>query len=703
MKKILLLAFALTLWGGVNLNATKLYATYGTPASNGAWNAETNKYSWTDSSNNLMPIFTFSSGELAKYTSIHLNTADYTDVYRICFMNGSTAVATIRFYSAGDKNIVFSERDETKNLDLSQITSINFGGISGSGSIVLNKAYLEKPMSLEFDGNGYAEIDITDLTASGCFSLDDQTGVLTSTYNAESSTWGRLSINFPSGGVDLSSLTGFSVSYTGTNLFSNFEIGNTSKTNVFWSNVTGRNDLNQHMTAEKVGNPSAITIWRWNSNSTAETMTITSIKLIANVVSVSNPHYTDLTAAMFHKWTTADASAEQVSEAVYPEYNLNESLNQGATVCGDGNVYYLNYADLTGFDKLIIKGQSGTRLRILMNRLIDNGKTPDNLTELTPQIGSDGVVEIDLTPYAFVHLNSIKLPYDGTTGQVNSLQLYRTSITPSYDYSFTGSGILTSSAATALSDATATSIDATGITAPTALTTANPNCLIVANEGMVTNASNVIVNGTCANLVLTDGKPFKAPADFTATAASYNTTISAAAQAGTLCLPFEATIPEGVTAYTLAYTSGDAATATKLETTIPANTPVLLNGSGAAAFTGSSVAIDADAANTSGAMTGVFERTAVPENSYVLQKQGDDVGFFKVTTTDIYAAPFRAYLTAQGSSSKMRIIYPEDVPTGIETLEADTETGVFYSLSGVRVAHPTKGIYIKNGKKVFVK
>jgi hypothetical protein len=88
------------------------------------------------------------------------------------------------------------------------------------------------------------------------------------------------------------------------------------------------------------------------------------------------------------------------------------------------------------------------------------------------------------------------------------------------------------------------------------------------------------VNGTCASLVLTDGYPFKAPSDFTATAATYTTTISTAAQAGTLCLPFAATIPQGVTAYTLTYQSGDNATATEVETTIPANTPVLLNGSG---------------------------------------------------------------------------------------------------------------------------
>ena len=126
-------------WGGVK--ATKLYATYGTPASNGKWDAETNTYTWTGNYSNLMTIFEFPSGDLGDYTSLHLTTSNYSDAYRVCFMNGSTAVATISFYSGGEKDIVFSERTETKDLDMSQITHISFGGSSGSGSIVLSKAY----------------------------------------------------------------------------------------------------------------------------------------------------------------------------------------------------------------------------------------------------------------------------------------------------------------------------------------------------------------------------------------------------------------------------------------------------------------------------------------------------------------------------------------------------------------------------------
>ena len=275
-----------------------------------------------------------------------------------------------------------------------------------------------------------------------------------------------------------------------------------------------------------------------------------------------------------------------------------------------------------------------------------------------------------------------------------------------YTNKISGSGINRTKAY--LSNRYITSIDATGLTG-TGLTLipANPNALFVAKADVLANANNVVVDGTCANLVLTDGHPFKAPADFTATSASYTTTINATAQAGTLCLPFAATIPEGVTAYTLAYTSGDAATATAVEGTIPANTPVLLNGSGAASFMGSNVAVAADATNAADAMTGVFEATGVPTGSYVLQMdESNTVGFYKVDASDpITAQPFRAYLTAApGAGAALRIVYQGDV-TGIEAVEtaADSKEDAFYTLSGVRVSHPVKGLYIKNGKKVMVK
>ena len=140
-----MLVLALLVVGVGGAKGVTLNASFQTPASNGSWNAGTNTYSWTGSYSNLMTIFSFSGGQLANYTSLHLTTSNYTDTYRVCFMNGSTAVATIAFYSAGQKDLVLADRTETKDLDLSTVTHISFGGNSNSGSVTLTNVYLEGP------------------------------------------------------------------------------------------------------------------------------------------------------------------------------------------------------------------------------------------------------------------------------------------------------------------------------------------------------------------------------------------------------------------------------------------------------------------------------------------------------------------------------------------------------------------------------
>ena len=221
---------------------------------------------------------------------------------------------------------------------------------------------------------------------------------------------------------------------------------------------------------------------------------------------------------------------------------------------------------------------------------------------------------------------------------------------------------------------------------------------------MLTNANNVIVDGTCANLVLVDGYPFKAPDGFTATAATYTTTISDAG-AGTLCLPFAAAIPTDVKAYTLEYSSGEKATATAVETTIPANTPVLLNGKGEKTFTGEDAAITANTENVAGALTGVFETGYVPAGSFVLQNQEDGIGFYKVVEEEtISIKPFRAYLTAGGSSpSRVTIEYNND-PSGISA--ATVANGILrnevFNLNGQRVTKPSKGVFVVSYHQISI-
>lgn len=122
-----------------------LKATLSTPASHGKWDSNNKQYSWDLIYDNLMPIFTGLKGKLnTDYVALKFTTSKYIkdQPYRVCFMqDGNTQpIAEIRFYSEGDQNLVFADRDELKDKDLSNVDKILFGGASTSGSITLDPA-----------------------------------------------------------------------------------------------------------------------------------------------------------------------------------------------------------------------------------------------------------------------------------------------------------------------------------------------------------------------------------------------------------------------------------------------------------------------------------------------------------------------------------------------------------------------------------
>ena len=184
------------------------------------------------------------------------------------------------------------------------------------------------------------------------------------------------------------------------------------------------------------------------------------------------------------------------------------------------------------------------------------------------------------------------------------------------------------------------------------------------------------------------------------------------AGASTLVLPFAATIPSGVSCYTLNYTSGKSSVkATEVETTLPVNTPVLVNASeGSHKFvstaTTGSIATGSDAV-TSGALTGVYADTYCPAASYILGVKDAVVGFYHPAGENTnYVRANRAYLTADGAGARVNIVFDDDVTTGIRSLTpapSPKGEGSVYTLSGQKVAQPKKGLYIVNGKKVLVK
>lgn len=105
-------------------------------------------------------------------------------------------------------------------------------------------------------------------------------------------------------------------------------------------------------------------------------------------------------------------------------------------------------------------------------------------------------------------------------------------------------------------------------------------------------------------------------------------------------------------------------------------------------------------------MTGTnVARTVVPKNSLFLS---DNKFYYSAGKTKIKA--FRAYFTfmdilssLDGASTRVKYFVTDgDETTQIQIPELLND-GEYYNLNGVRVETPSKGIYIKDGKKVVVK
>ena len=100
-------------------------------------------------------------------------------------------------------------------------------------------------------------------------------------------------------------------------------------------------------------------------------------------------------------------------------------------------------------------------------------------------------------------------------------------------------------------------------------------------------------------------------------------------------------------------------------------------------------------------LVGTMTNITNPGNAYVLNKKEAGIGFYKLSATGTIGAN-KAYLTYDGSGA--REFFSLDETTGIEgvSVNENFENGEVYDLQGRRVVNPTKGLYIVNGKKVFI-
>lgn len=108
------------------------------------------------------------------------------------------------------------------------------------------------------------------------------------------------------------------------------------------------------------------------------------------------------------------------------------------------------------------------------------------------------------------------------------------------------------------------------------------------------------------------------------------------------------------------------------------------------------------AALTGNAFIGVNAQTTVNETGiFVLMNGTKGVGFYKTTTVFTVGA-HTAYLPADVAAGRSFIGFDGET-TGINNVNVNENENRVFDLQGRRVAQPTKGMYIVNGRKVIVK
>ncbi len=186
---------------------------------------------------------------------------------------------------------------------------------------------------------------------------------------------------------------------------------------------------------------------------------------------------------------------------------------------------------------------------------------------------------------------------------------------------------------------------------------------------------------------------------------------------GTLILPFDATLPDGLTAYSCAKLDGTSLVLVEAEDAIQANVPYIINGSVTedTDYSFSGYAVEATSL-TAGLLTGTLVDLSQANgdfstdgSQYVLQNHEDEgLAFYPITTESegVTLTAYHCYLDLTLSTTSARPVslkFP-DTTTGIVAVEGDViANDAIYDLSGRRVAKAVKGVYIMNGQKVLVK
>ena len=166
---------------------------------------------------------------------------------------------------------------------------------------------------------------------------------------------------------------------------------------------------------------------------------------------------------------------------------------------------------------------------------------------------------------------------------------------------------------------------------------------------------------------------------------------------------------KSIKAYTIACTDGSSLTL-KQKNKVAKGEPVLLYSEKASDSKEIPAIADGDASATDDnklvAGDGSKYTWDVTTKYYILYTGGVNPGFYKANKSTVAVGKAYLDLTDLPATAREFFTLGDDDTTGINAVEngnVEAKATVIYNMNGQRVANPTKGLYIVNGKKVIIK